>query len=69
MSVPGKSNRPTHDVFVVEGEGNNAYWTKIGAAWPHDDGDGFNISLIAMPIDGKLTVRKKKPKSNEGAAR
>ncbi|MFK3968605.1 hypothetical protein ACI2KT_34160 [Ensifer adhaerens] len=70
MTQNRKSNRPTHAVYVVEGEGDNAFWTKIGAAWPHDDNDGFNITLQAMPIDGKLTIRKMKPKNDtEGAAR
>lgn len=36
-------NRPSHGVYIVEGEGDNAYWTKVGAAWAHKDGDGFNI--------------------------
>ncbi|KSV67270.1 hypothetical protein N182_34120 [Sinorhizobium sp. GL2] len=70
MTQNRKSNRPTHAVYVVEGEGDNAFWTKIGAAWPHEDGDGFNITLKAMPIDGKLSLRKVKPKNDtEGAAR
>jgi hypothetical protein len=39
-----KQPRP-HGVYVAEGEGDKAFWTRIGAAWPHDDGKGFNISL------------------------
>lgn len=42
-----KSKKPTHEAFVVTGEGDNAFWTKLGAVWPHDDGKGFNIELIA----------------------
>lgn len=70
MTQNQKNTRPTHAVYVVEGSGDNAYWTKVGAAWPHDDGDGFNITLVAMPVDGKISLRKIKAKSNtEGRAR
>jgi len=62
------ANRPSHAVYVVEGEGENAFWTKIGAAWPHEDGEGYNVQLTAMPLSGRLVVRKPKPQT-EGATR
>lgn len=50
-------------VYVVEGQGGDkAYWTKVGSAWPHEDGDGFNVKLLALPLDGRLVIRKPKPK-------
>jgi hypothetical protein len=52
-----QGNAPTHGVFVVEGEGESAYWTRIGSAWPHRDGQGFNLNLMAMPLTGRLVVR------------
>jgi hypothetical protein len=69
MKRTAKSTRPTHAVFIVEGEGETAFWTKIGAAWAHEDGDGFNLQLIAMPITGRLVIRKAKPQAERGAAR
>ena len=45
---------------MVDGEGDNAFWTKVGAAWPHEDGKGFNISLTCLPIDGRLVIREAK---------
>lgn len=59
-------SRPTHSVFVVEGEGDSAYWTKIGAAWAHEDKDGFNIALTAMPLNGRLVVRTAKATADKG---
>jgi hypothetical protein len=56
-----QKNRP-YAVYVVEGEGDNAYWTKVGSAWPYEDGDGFNVKLSALPLDGRLVIRKPKPK-------
>ncbi len=59
-----QSNRP-HGVYVVDGEGDKAFWTKIGAAWAHEDGNGFNVTLTAMPIDGRLVIRKPKAQQKE----
>ncbi len=58
-------NMPTHNVYVIEGEGQDAYWTKVGAAWKHNDGDGFNISLTAVPLNGRLVLRTRKEKAGE----
>lgn len=63
-----QSNRP-YAVYVVEGEGDSAYWTKVGAAWPHEDGDGYNITLSALPLNGRLVVRKPKAKAEKESAR
>lgn len=66
--MSNKPNRPTHAVYVVEGEGERAYWTKIGSAWAHEDGDGLNIQLTALPLSGRIVVRKPKPKAEGGEA-
>ncbi len=56
---------PTHEVFAVsrkDGE-NKGRWQKIGACWPHEDGDGFNLRLDYLPLDGtEIVIRKRKPK-------
>lgn len=56
---------PTHNAYVIEGEGENAFWTKIGAAWQHQDGDGFNIAFSAVPLNGRVVLRARKEKSGE----
>lgn len=61
------NKRPSHAVFVVEGEGESAFWTKIGSCWQHEDGEGFNIALTAVPLTGRLVIRKRQPKA-EGEA-
>ena len=53
-----ESKRPTHIAYQVrEGDENNAYFNRIGAVWTHKDGEGFNIQLDSLPVDGKVTVR------------
>jgi hypothetical protein len=65
MKRQQKSNRPTHNVYVVEGEGDNAFWTKVGAAWSHEDGKGFNINLTCLPVNGRLVVRDPKVEEDQ----
>lgn len=31
-------------------------WTRIGVAFPHKDGTGFNIDLHALPLDGRIVL-------------
>ena len=54
------SSAPTYNVFTVEdrGKDEDPFWLKIGAAWPHKDGKGFNISLSALPPDARLVLRE-----------
>lgn len=52
------SKAPTHVAYQVrDREGQKGIWTRIGAAWPHADGNGFNIQLDCVPLDGRVTLR------------
>ena len=60
------SGKPSQKVFVVEdvekeGDDNDAFWTRIGSAWPHKDGKGLNLVLSALPINGRLVLREYTP--------
>ena len=50
---------------VIKREGKDDYWLNIGVAFGHDDKDGFNILLQAMPLDGKLVLRTYKETEEE----
>lgn len=58
--------KPTHAIYHVRGEAKNAYWTRVGAAWIHEDGEGLSLALDFVPVNdtGRLVVRVNKP--NEG---
>lgn len=64
------SNGPSHIAFSVrEGEEGKAYFNRIGSAFPHKDGQGFNVMLDATPVDGRVTLRTPKERlddMNEG---
>ena len=51
------SRKPTHAVYQVTGKADAATWTRIGAAWPHQDGNGFNLALDAVPLHGRIVIR------------
>ena len=50
--------KPTHRLYRVTGDGKAASWTPIGAAWPNKDGAGFSISCDAVPLAGRIIMRK-----------
>lgn len=53
------ASKPSHRVYtVIRREGQDDYWLNIGLAFPHKDGNGFNIVLQALPLDGKIVCRE-----------
>lgn len=51
------SNKPTHIAYHVVDRGEKSYWTRVGVAWQHRDGNGFNVELQIMPLDGRISLR------------
>jgi hypothetical protein len=35
----------------------NNYRIRIGSAWAHADGNGFNIQIETVPLDERITLR------------
>jgi hypothetical protein len=62
MPDTSKKN-PTHTAYAVrnfqkkDGE-DDANWSKLGEAWVHRDGKGFDIVLEALPLEAALRVGK-----------
>ena len=42
------------------GEDKDAAWNRVGAAWPHRDGAGYDVKLDAIPVDGRVSLREAK---------
>ena len=58
------AQQPSYQAYtVVKREGQDDYWLNIGAAFMHQDGDGYNVVLQALPINGKIVLRPPKDKS------
>lgn len=52
------SKLPSHVAYQVrDREGKKAIWTRIGSAWAHNDGQGFNVQLECVPLDGRISLR------------
>ena len=62
------NRKPDFNVYMVSGGGKDrkGFWTKIGAAWKHEDGEGFNVSLEAFPTNGQLVIRAPKAMDDNG---
>ncbi len=60
MPLESKSKKPSHEAFVVTGEGDSAFWHRVGSLWPHEDAKGFNLELVALPTQGRLVIRERK---------
>ena len=59
------SNKPTLYAYAVKDRRRNqkSIWTRIGAAWPHEKGNGLTIELEAFPVDGRIVLTE--PKSDD----
>jgi hypothetical protein len=58
------STKPTHEAYVVAGDGDESRWTKIGVGFFKND--GMTILSDVLP-QGRLVVRPVKAESKGGA--
>ena len=63
------NQQPTHRAYtIVKREGQDDFWLAIGAAFPHQSGDGFNVILQALPLpngDGTCKIVLRPPKADD----
>lgn len=64
-----QNRKPTHRLYSVRGEGKDAFWTPIGAAWPNKDGFGFSVSIDAVPVGGRVVLRAIRERDDAGQGR
>jgi hypothetical protein len=64
-----QAHQPAYRAFtVIKREGEDDFWLPIGAAFPHQSGDGFNVILQALPIpngDGQCKIVLRPPKATD----
>ena len=53
---------------VIKRDNKDDYWLNLGVAFPHEDGEGFNLLLQALPLDGKIVLRTYKEDEEEEKA-
>ena len=60
------SNAPTHVAYHVrDTKDGKGFWTRIGSAWAHKDGKGFNVQFDVVPLDGRITLRVPDEKTSQ----
>ena len=67
--MAASTHQPAMRAFtVIKREGQDDFWLPIGAAFAHQNGDGFNVILQALPIpngDGQCKIVLRPPKSDD----
>ncbi|MBI1349168.1 hypothetical protein GC163_23105 [bacterium] len=54
----GAVKSSSHVAYQVRNrDGKQGFWTRIGAAYAHADGQGCTIQLECVPLDGRITLR------------
>jgi len=55
--------------IVEERDRAKRYWHRLGTAWAHEDGEGFNFRLPpGVTVSGEIVFRKRKPEEAQPAA-
>ncbi len=58
MSTTTESNKPTHAIWQVSGEGEKQRWNRVGAAWLHKDTKGARLIFDSFPLSGRIVMRE-----------
>ena len=60
-------SKPAFRAYTVvnRGDDKDDFWLNLGVAFAHDDGEGFNLLLQALPIDGKIVLRRYKDEDDD----
>jgi hypothetical protein len=60
------TNKPTHDLVMITGEGKAAQFTRVAAAWPKKEGDGYTGEIPAgITVSGRFALL---PRKDQGEA-
>lgn len=59
--------KPSLIAYAVNGDGKQAFWTRIGSAWPHKSGEGFSIELSAFPVNGRIVLMPPKAETEDAS--
>ena len=59
-------SKPAYRAYtVIKREGKDDFWLNLGVAFRHENGEGFNLLLQALPLDGKIVLRTYKEEEEE----
>ena len=59
-----RDRRPSLIAWQVrDGKDNESYWDRCGVAWSNRDG-GYTVQLHAVPLSGRIVLRKPETRGN-----
>jgi hypothetical protein len=58
------TKKPAFYAYTVRENGDDRYWSRIGAAWACKG--GFTIQLDALPVSGKIVLQEPKKDDTKG---
>jgi hypothetical protein len=65
-----EAKAPVYIAYHVAEKGENkSFWSRIGAAWDHEDGKGLTLQLDLLPVSGgRIVLRQPSENSEEKGA-
>ena len=57
-----------YDCLTVREKDGKSYFTRVGVAFPAKNGDGWNVYLDALPVNGQLLLRPPKAREDRPVA-
>lgn len=62
-----KSKAPVYIAYHVadRGEDKKGFWTRVGAAWDHEDGKGLTLQIDLVPVNGGRIVLREPSEQSE----
>tara|TARA_R110002167_G_scaffold30531_9_gene101060 strand:+ start:111 stop:362 length:252 start_codon:yes stop_codon:yes gene_type:complete len=58
---------PALIAYSVTERGEKSFWTRIGAAWDHEDAKGLTLQLELVPVNGgRIVLREPSSEASEG---
>lgn len=64
-----EAKAPSFIAYAVTEKGEDkSFWTRIGAAWDHEDGKGLTLQLDLVPVNGgRIVLRTPSEDQEKGA--
>ncbi len=58
MSERSDRKQPSFEAFhAKDGPDDKSYFNRVGAAFPHKDGEGHTVVLDSVPVNGRIVLR------------
>jgi hypothetical protein len=66
VATGASKKSPCLIAYNVRDAGEKSYWDRIGAAFAHKSGNGFDVVLDSLPLSGRITLVVPSEKPAEG---